>query len=226
MLSGLFGIFLKVCHNFRATNMGYRRVAYPIISLGRQIFSGQQSYNCKEVFFFFFFKLSRWDLGKEFSCQSRRCRFDTWVRKIPWWKKWKPTPIFLPGKSHQQRSLLGYSQWCHRVEHNWETHIFTFRGTHYEADNILDLLKGDGRGWDDWMASPTQWTWVSKLREMVMDREAWRAAVHRVTKSDMTEQMNWTELLGGKTWWWWQGHKKRSNSEYVVLEVRSSRMSW
>ena len=45
-------------------------------------------------------------------------------------------------------------------------------------------------------------------------------------ESDTTEQMNWTELLGDKRWWWWQGHKKRPNSEYVVFEVRSNRMSW
>ena len=35
---------------------------------------------------------------------------------------------------------------------------------------------------EDEMASPTQWTCLSKLREMVMDREAWRAVIHGVAK--------------------------------------------
>ena len=37
--------------------------------------------------------------------------FDPWVRKIPWRRKWQPTPVFLPGKSHGWRSLAGYSPW-------------------------------------------------------------------------------------------------------------------
>ena len=42
-------------------------------------------------------------------------RFDPWVRKIPWSRKWQPTPVVLPGKFHEQKSLTGYSPWGHRV---------------------------------------------------------------------------------------------------------------
>ena len=46
--------------------------------------------------------------------QYRRPRFDPWVGKIPWRKKWQLTPVFLPGKSHGWRSLIGYSPWGHK----------------------------------------------------------------------------------------------------------------
>ena len=60
--------------------------------------------------------------GKEPTFPSRRCEFDTWVGKIPWRRKWQPTPVFLPGKSHGQRSLAGYRpQGCKRVGHNLVT---------------------------------------------------------------------------------------------------------
>ena len=49
--------------------------------------------------------------GKESACWSTRRRFNPWVRKIPWKRKWQPTPVFLPGQFHGQRSLAGYSQW-------------------------------------------------------------------------------------------------------------------
>ena len=44
----------------------------------------------------------------------KRHRFDPWVRKTPWRRKWQPTPVFLPGKSHGQRSLVGYSPQGHK----------------------------------------------------------------------------------------------------------------
>ena len=46
--------------------------------------------------------------GKEpTNAGDMRCRFDLWVRKIPWRRAWQPTPVFLPGESHGQRSLVG-----------------------------------------------------------------------------------------------------------------------
>ena len=48
--------------------------------------------------------------SKESTCQCMRCRkcgFDPWLGKIPWRRKWEPTPVFLPEKSHGQRSLVG-----------------------------------------------------------------------------------------------------------------------
>ena len=57
------------------------------------------------------------------SLQCRRPGFNPWVRKIPWRRKWQPTPVFLPGKSSGQRSLVGYSPWCRRVRHNWATKL-------------------------------------------------------------------------------------------------------
>ena len=63
----------------------------------------------------------------------RRCdcshRFDPWVEKIPWKRKWQPTPVFLPGKSQGQRSLVGYSPWGYKeldtMEQLTHTHTHT-----------------------------------------------------------------------------------------------------
>ena len=49
---------------------------------------------------------------KKSTCQCRRCEshgFDPGIGKIPWRRAWQPTPVFLPGESHGQRSLEGYS---------------------------------------------------------------------------------------------------------------------
>ena len=58
------------------------------------------------------YRLPPWFRGKESTCQCRRhrgCGFDPGVGKIPWRRKWQPTPVFLPGESHGQRILVGYS---------------------------------------------------------------------------------------------------------------------
>ena len=48
--------------------------------------------------------------------RDRRCGFDPWVGKIPWRRAWQPTPVFLSGESHGQRSLVGYSPWSHKPD--------------------------------------------------------------------------------------------------------------
>jgi len=52
--------------------------------------------------------------GKESTWKCGRPGFDPWVRKMPWRREWQPTPIFLPGKFHGQKSLVGYSPWGHK----------------------------------------------------------------------------------------------------------------
>ena len=66
--------------------------------------------------------LPRYLSDKEFICQCRRHQFDPRSGKISWRRKWQPIPVFLPGKSHGQKSLVGYSPWSHkRVGHDLVT---------------------------------------------------------------------------------------------------------
>ena len=87
------------------------------LSLGKPCFPGGASY-------------------KESACQWRRCkrlRFDPWVGKIPWRRKWQSTPVFLTGKFHRQRRLMGYSAWglkeldttehMHRIQYKHTTYL-------------------------------------------------------------------------------------------------------
>ena len=52
-----------------------------------------------------------------------RCGFNPWVRKIPWRRKWQPIPVFLPGKSHEQRSLMRYNPYSHQESEMTERSI-------------------------------------------------------------------------------------------------------
>ena len=59
--------------------------------------------------------------GESVCLQCGRPGFNPWVGKIPVRRKWQPTPVLLPGESHGQRSLVGYSQsmGLQRIGHDW-----------------------------------------------------------------------------------------------------------
>ena len=80
--------------------------------------------------------------GKESTCQCRRCRVHPWVGKIPWRRKWQPTPAFLPGESHGQRSLAGYSPWVAKSQTlQLSMHAYTWKLLTVYILNILTTKK-------------------------------------------------------------------------------------
>ena len=79
--------------------------------------------------------------------QCRRPGFDPWVGKIPWRRAWQPTPVFLPRKSHGQRSPVGYSPWDHKesdilskVHTHTHTHTLRHRWHVLFDSSILEFI--------------------------------------------------------------------------------------
>ena len=56
--------------------------------------------------------------------------FIPWVRKIPWRRELQPNPVFLPGKSHGQRSLEDYSPWDHKESKTTEQISLSLQGAY------------------------------------------------------------------------------------------------
>ena len=78
-----------------------------------------------------------WYRGESVCLQCGRPGFHPWVGKIPWRRKWQPTPVFLPGESHGRRSLVGYSP---RVAKS-RTRLSDFTSLHFTSLRLW-LLQG------------------------------------------------------------------------------------
>ena len=79
--------------------------------------------------------------GKEAACRCRRCGIDPSVGKIPWRREWLPTPVFLPGEFHGQRSLEGYSPWACKESDPTERIMLSRNICNYVDEKLL----GSGR---------------------------------------------------------------------------------
>ena len=176
--------------------------------------------------------LSRWLSGKESACQCRwhrRCRFNSWVSKIPLRRKWQPIPVFLPGKFHGQSSLASYilcsnkelnmTEWLSthtedRVGIPWwlsgEESLCT-RGDMGYSSSILGLgtsLRG-GNG------NLLQYSCL----ENSIDREAWWATVHRAAKSQIWLS-NWAQMHTPNIW-----YTRKLRSFHYTIIIRSRKVS-
>ena len=101
-------------------------------------------------------------LGFPGSSDVKDSRCNPWVLKIPWKREWLPTPIFLPGESYGERSLVGYSPWGHKESETAKQltlsfstfsvsfiNIFNSFSSLHEVNkaNSLSILFSGGRDW-------------------------------------------------------------------------------
>ena len=126
--------------------------------------------------------LPRWYSGKEYACQCRRFGFDPWSGKIPWSRKWQPTPVFSPGKSHGQKSIVGYSPWDHK---HWDTSEWlTHSG--WRLGVLLSMAQSAGQQ----LPLPQQWVVWSQMSTMLRLRQDCM-----LTEDDINGHLD--------QWWWW-----------------------
>ena len=88
--------------------------------------------------------------------QYRRPGFDPWVWKIPWRRKWQPTPVLLPGKFQGWRNLVGYSPWgCKELDTTERLHFPFSLQAYICRGHFWKAFKKQSASQDrNWNASP------------------------------------------------------------------------
>ena len=120
-------------------------------------------------------------VGKESACNARNPGLIQGSGRFPWRKKWQPTLVFLPRKSHRWRSLAGYSPWgCKESDMNIHLSIYWgFPGGTSGKDPAFQYRRCKRHGFDPW------------VREIPLEKEM---ATH---SSILAWEMPWTEKHGG-----------------------------
>ena len=148
--------------------------------------------------------------GKEPAYQCRRHKgpgFDPWVGKISWRRAWQPTPVFLPGVSHGQRSQVGCNPESRKVGHDWSTtagmHTYNCSCLLYINDyeyrfcleNPVDggawwaVVHGVARVGHDWATSLSLFTFMH-----------WRRKWQPIPVFLPGESQGWGSLVGCRLW--------------------------
>ena len=111
------------CTNIKRSALSRRTIKKAITDNKRVRKAEGQARWLRICIWLYMWTLLWWLSGKKKSTyQFRKRGFDPWAGKIPWKRKWQTTPIFLPRKSHEQRSLVGYSPWgLKRIGHDLAT---------------------------------------------------------------------------------------------------------
>ena len=152
--------------------------------------------------------------GKEPACQCRRQkrhRFHPWVGQIPSRRAWQPTPVSLPGESHRQRSLEGYSLWGRRVRHDWSDLARTYNLS--QGSPLDHELHKFSKAALDWLA-PIRPSYRNLRREpyCCLCRE-WKNPKVMLTAGDENSKLLWLRCqLMGLT-------QRRLRDSYCILEL-------
>ena len=127
--------------------------------------------------------------------RHKRCGFDPRVGKMPWRRKWQPTPAFMPGESHGQRSLEGYRP--QGSKGSYTTEVTKYKHLHTEVHGASQVAQWQRIclamqemqvrpvGWEDALEEEIANHSNIFCLENPRDRGYWQATVHEVTKSQM-----------------------------------------
>ena len=146
------------------------------------------------------------DIKEKILCvytHTHHFRFDTWFSKAPWRRKWQPSLYSSLGNCMDRGAWQAALHRVTMVRHDFTAkqqyvlfyiYIYIYMFIYVYVSLLLGKIEGKLRRRQrmSWLDSITDSRNINlgKLREMVREREAWHAAVHGITESDMTQQLN------------------------------------
>ena len=112
----------------------------------------------KDIYIYIYTYLERASLVAQME-KNLPAVFDPWVGKISWRRKWQPTPVFLPGEFHGQRSLVGYSKWGRKELDTTERHTHTL----WKQDSPFEISLGGSWPYFASVSSVSRSSWLPSV---------------------------------------------------------------